>query len=393
MFKSYKYRIYPNVGQQRKIDHTFGVCRLVYNLALQTKIEAYKSNGTRLSAFDLIPQLVDLKKEYQWMREVDSHALQMSVKKVDIAFKNFFNGAGHPKFKNKTSGQSFGSSNITNNQKVNFENSTISVPKIKNIKSVISRKFEGKIKCITISRTPTKKYFASVLVEENVIIPIKQIISPQTTIGIDLGIKSYAVISNGKIFDSNSYLKNSLSRLKCLQRRASKKQKGSRNRKKSNLCVARSHEKIINRRRDYIHKITSSLIKSDSQTFVIEDLNVAGMIKNRKLSRPISDASFGEFRRQMQYKCDWYGKNLVVVGRFEPSSKTCNDCGSINETLTLSDREWICANCGTLHDRDFNAAKNIRDIGLKKYSPMGSRGEPMEQSALMGCDEVGKNIV
>jgi len=202
-------------------------------------------------------------------------------------------------------------------------------------------------------------------------------------VGIDLGIKSFVVTSDGRFYEPNRFLKNSLARLKCLQRRASRKKKGSNNRKKANLCVAILHEKITNQRADYIHKITTGLIRDNqAETFVIEDLNVVGMLKNRKLSQAISDVSFGEFFRQLAYKCEWYGKNLIQIGRFEPSSKTCSDCGAINDAITLADREWTCEKCGSAHDRDLNAAKNIKAMGLKQYSPEGIRVEPVEPRRL-----------
>ena len=255
----------------------------------------------------------------------------------------------------------------------------MTIPKIKGIPIVLCRKFEGKIKNVTISRTPTGKYFASILVQTNEVLPVKPVVSPDKTIGIDLGIKSFVVSSDGQTFEANRKLKNNLQRLKVLSRRVSRKKKGSNNRKKAVKCLAILHERITNQRTDYIHKTTSSLVKGDNQTFMIEDLNVAGMLKNRKLSQAIADVSFGEFARQMQYKCDWYGKNLIKIGMFEPSSKTCSECGIINETLALADREWVCANCGSIHDRDFNAAKNIKQMGLNKQTPAGSREEPVEQ--------------
>jgi len=381
MLKAYKYRIYPTEQQKLKIEQTIGCCRVVYNLALEVKICAYKSNGINLSSFDLCYQLVDLKKEYKWLKEVDSQALQAAVKKVDVAFKNYFLGiAGYPKFKSKRGKQSFQCPNAP--KRIDFEKQTLTIPKNPNIPIKISREFTGEIKTITISRVSSGKYYASVLVEDSLEIPVKPEINASTTIGIDLGIKSFVVSSDGKIFDANRKLKAKLDRLKCLGRRLSRKVKGSNNQKKAIKRLSLLHEKISNQRTDYIHKTTSSLIKSDNQTFVIEDLNVAGMLKNRNLSQAISDVGFGEFARQLKYKCHWYGKSLVQIGRFEPSSKMCSNCQSINEILTLADREWVCVNCGGLHDRDLNAAKNIRQIGLNKHSGEGISGEPVEKRRL-----------
>lgn len=363
------------------IEKTLGICRLAFNLGLETKIRAWQSAQKRLSAIDLCYQLPELKESYPWMNEVDSQAIQASIKKLDNAFEGFFKGKGFPKFKSKKGRQSFQCPN--NTRRVDFEKGTITVPKIPNIKAAISRTFDGQIKTITISRTPTGKYFASVLFDNKRELPAKAAIDPTTTVGIDLGIKSFVVTSDGRFYEPNRYLKNSVQRLKCLQRRASRKKKGSNNRKKANKCVAILHEKITNQRADYIHKITTALCRDkQADTFVIETLNVVGMLKNRKLSQAISDVSFGEFVRQMRYKCDWYGKTLVQIGRFEPSSKTCSTCGHIKQDLTLADREWTCEACGSTHDRDLNAARNIKAMGLKQYSPEGIRKEPVEPRRL-----------
>lgn len=375
ILRAYKYRIYPTDTQRIKIDNTINVCRFVYNLALETKMYAYKSHGKNLAAFDLCYQLADLKKGFPWIAEVDSQAIQASIKNMDKAFKNFFHGAGFPKFKAKRNSGSFQCPG--NARKIDWNNSTLSIPKIKDIPIQLSRPFEGKIKTVTIGRAQSGKYFASILIETVFKKVLSRPIIPETTIGVDVGIKSFAITSDGKSFEANRKLKNSLKRLQCLQRRASRKKKWSNNRKKANKCVAILHEKITNQRTDYIHKITTGLIRDNqTETIVIEDLNVVGMLKNRNLSQAIADVSFGEFVRQLTYKCDWYGVNLIKIGRFDPSSKRCSDCGEINKELTLSDRNWTC-NCGSTHDRDFNAAKNIKWFGLNN-SPVGSRGEPVE---------------
>lgn len=378
MIKTYKYRLYPNKDQIVIIDRTIGVCRCVYNLALETKIRAWESAQKNLSAISLCYQLVELKREYPWIADVDSQAVQASVKRLDNSFKNFFRGSGFPKFKSKRNGGSFQCPN--NVRRIDWEKSTLTIPKIKDIPIVLSRRFDGKIKTVTISKTPTGKYFASVLVDIRTELPIKGIVNPDKTIGIDVGIKSFVVTSGGRSFEPNRFLKNSLKRLQCLQRRAFRKKKGSKNRKKTNLKVALLHEKIANQRADYIHKITTQLIRDNqADTFVIEDLNISGMVQNRKLSRLISDASFGEFFRQMKYKCEWYGKNLIIINRFAPSSKRCSACGKINDELTLTDRVWTCE-CRAHHDRDVNAAKNIKFFGLN--TPVGSRKEPVESRRL-----------
>lgn len=378
MLKAYKYRIYPTDQQKVLIQKTFDVCRVVYNLALETKIYAYRSHGVNLSYFTLTTQLKDLKNSNIWMKEIDSQAINATLKNLDAAYKNFFRCGGYPKFKKRGSVHSFQCPH--NIRRLDWSKNTLTIPKIKDIPIVLDRKFEGLIKTITIRKTSTGKYYASILVDNKQSLPTKPEIC--NSIGVDVGIKSFAVTSDGRSFDSTRKLKENLLRLKVLQKRASRKKKGSNNRKKANLKVALLHEKITNQRNDYCHKVTTELVR-DSQvdTFVIEDLNVAGMMKNRKLSQAIQDVSFGEFFRQMQYKCDWYGKNLIKIGRFEPSSKMCSDCGKINENLTLADREWTCE-CGSTHDRDLNAAKNIKRIGLEKYTGRGTTGELVESRRL-----------
>jgi putative transposase len=381
MFTAYKYRVYPNKSQSVVIEKTFGVCRMIYNLALETKIRAWEAAQKNVTAFDLTNQIPGLIKAYPWIGEVDGQATRWAILNMEKAYVSFFKGGGFPKFKKKSDVQSFGCP--FNMRKVDFEKGTISIPKIHGIKAVLDRRFYGEVKVITITRTATNKYFASVLVQDKNEIPSKPIVCSEKTIGIDVGIKSMAVTSDGRFFEPNRFLKNSLRRLQCLQRRASRKKKGSNNRKKANLCVAKLHEYIKNQRVDYCHKITTGLIRDNqAETFVIEDLAVINMLKNRKLSQAIGDVSFGEFFRQMDYKCERYGKNLIKIGRFEPSSKTCNACGTINDTLTLSDREWACANCGVVHDRDLNAANNIKAFGLKQYSGLGRSVGPVESRRL-----------
>jgi len=388
VLKSYKYRIYPNKEQTAKIEQTIGVCRLVYNLALQAKIEAYKANGTNYSYFDLCYQLIDMKKDYAWMREVDSQALRASLKKVDSAFKSFFNGKGYPKYKSKHDKKSFQCP--TNKREIDWGNSTLTLPKLYNVPINLSRKFEGVIKTVTVSKTPTGKYYASILVDNGIEFQSLKPITKEGTIGLDTGIKSFVISSDGRAFEANRKLKDNLQRLKVLQRRASRKKKGSSNRKKANKAVAVLHEKIANKRSDYIHKVTHELTNDNQvNSICIEDLNVSGLLKNHKVAQAMQDVSLGEFYRVLGYKCQWRGINLIKINRFAPSSKRCSSCGSIKDKLALAEREWVCLDCGTTHDRDKNAAENIKWYGLETIfnnnTPMGSRGEPVELSALVGA--------
>lgn len=376
MLKAYQYRLYPTKNQSAQIDRSIGVCRLVYNLALEVKIWAYR-NGTRLSAIDLCYQLVDLKKDYDWVRAVDSQALQAAVKRVDIAFKNFFNGNGYPKFKSKRNGGSFQCPN--NTRKIDWDMSTLTIPKIKDIPIALSRKFEGKVKTVTIIKTATQKYFASILVETDLrILPARKV---QNAIGIDLGITHFAVLSNAEKIENPKCLSNSISRLGLLQRRASRKKKGSQNRRKANLKVALAHEKIKNQRNDFLQKVSTRLI-NDSQidTICVENLSVKNLAKNRKLARAIMDAGWSKFITMLAYKGKWYGKNIIRIDPWYPSSKTCSNCGHVREQLDLSVREWVCDNCQRAHDRDLNAARNILAKGIQTGA--GSSGGSVESRRL-----------
>lgn len=375
IYKAYKYRIYPNPQQTEMIEKTIGVCRLVYNLALEVKIRAWQSCGIRMSGYDLIKQLPGLKQDYSWIAEVDSQAVQASVRKLDGSFKSFFRGSGFPKFKRKRSGGSFQCPNDA--RRISWDACTLTIPKIKDIPIVLSRRFEGEIKTVTISRTSTGKYFASILVKKNETLPAKAIVIPETAVGVDLGIKTFAVLSDGTCFENPRILKNNLKRLKCLQRRASRKKKGGKNRKKEVKKLAIQYERIANQRNDFLHKFSDAITKQ-YDTVCVEDLNVKDMTKNRKLAQAISDVGWSTGLLFVKYKCEWRGKNYIEIGRFRASSKTHNKCGFVNNELTLADREWICPDCSELVDRDHNAAINIRDFGLGKYSGVGSPGEPVE---------------
>lgn len=385
LYKAYKYRIYPTAEQQKQIETNMSICRYVYNVGLEIKKTAWKSAGIYISAFNLQKQYTEAKKEFPWLGNACRSAVEEKLKDVGDAFERFFKGAGYPKFKSKKDRQSFTIRKARKN--LDFEKQLLTISHLKNIPIVVSRRFTGEIKRVTISRTNSGKYMASVLVKclENK--PEKCAILPKSTVGIDLGIKSFVVTSDGKSFLPNRKFRDSLNRLKLLQRRESKKKRGSKNRNKANQKIVLLYEKITNQRADYIHKITTELVRDNqADTFVIEDLNVSGMLKNCRLSQAISDVSFYEFSRQMQYKCDWYGKNLITIGRFDPSSKRCSCCGEIKADLTLSDREWTC-DCGAHHDRDINAAINIKHFGLEKYSRQDMPGEPVELPSLEGTEK------
>ena len=355
MFKAFKYRIYPTEPQKELIAKHIGSSRFVFNLALETKNAAYIGNKHNYSPFDLIKQLPELKKECPWLKEVNSQSLQQSIQNMDIAFKKFFKGAGFPKFKSKRDRQSFSIP-----QNVIVENNLLVIPKFKEgIKISLHRPTQGIVKSATISITPTGKYFVSILCDIKEDIPIKITINENNTIGIDLGIKDFAITSDGEVFDNPKFLRKAQNKLKYAQRKYSK-HKGKRTKKK----IAKLHEDIVNKRKDFLHKVSTKLIR-ENQTIALETLAVKNMVKNHNLAQAINDVSWSTFVSMLEYKADWYGKNILKIGRFSPSSKTCSNCGAINKELQLKDREWTCGSCNTLLDRDVNAACNIKSFALK----------------------------
>ena len=356
MFKALKFRLYPSEPQKELITKHIGSSRFVYNLALETKTTAYLGSKHNFSPFDLIKQLPELKKECEWLKEVNSQSLQQSIQNMDIAFKKFFKGAGFPKFKSKHKGKQA----FSIPQNVIVENGKLIIPKFKEgIDIVLHREIKGTIKSATISVTPTGKYFVSILVDTNTEIPTKALITESNTIGIDLGIKDFAITSDGEVFENPKHLRKSQSKLKYVQRKYSKN-KGKRTKKK----LAKLHEKVVNKRKDFLHKTSNKLIR-ENQTIALEDLNVTGMVKNHNLAQAINDVSWSTFVTMLEYKADWYGKNILRIGSFAPSSKTCSCCGYINKELTLKDREWTCPKCNSVLDRDVNAAINIKSFALK----------------------------
>jgi putative transposase len=376
VLKAYKYQIFPNNEQKTLIVKHFGCCRYVYNMGLAQKIEAYQTEKKSISRFDIQKQLPILKRTdgTEWLAEVQAQSLQASLEHLDKAYTRFFREKkGFPKFKSKHKKQSY---QYPQGVKVNFETNKIFLPKIKEVDICLSRTFEGQIKTVTVSQSPTKKYYVSILVDNALALPPKPQLNESRAVGIDLGVKHFATLSDGTKIDNPKFLKNNLDRLRMLQRKASKKVKGSNNRKKANFKIAKQHEKITNLRNNFLHQITAKLIKDNQfDTFCIEDLNIAGMVKNHHLAQSISDASWGKFVEFLTYKSEWYGRNILTIGRFEPSSRLCR-CGQLNKDLTLSDRVWTCKSCNTTHDRDILAANNIRHFAFNKQNtiPVGRPG-------------------
>lgn len=364
MLKAIKYELNPTSSQKELIKQTCGCCRLVYNTMLDKKISAYKQNGKSISCIELINQLPELKKEKTFLDDVPSQSLQQAIRNLDTAYKNFFRkgGSGFPKFKKKGCRDSF---RIPVPCVIDYENWSIKIAKIGVVRFYKghNKQINGRIKSYTISHTNTDRYYISVLYETC----DKQKLNNNKSVGIDLGIKDFAILSDGVVFENQKYLKSNLKKLRVLQRQMSRRyQKGktreqqSNNWKKSVKRVAKLQEKISFQRQDYLHK-TSTWIANNYSIVCVETLNVKGMVKNHHLAQAISDVSWGMFLNMLAYKCD----NLVKIDRWFASSQTCSHCGYINkDTKNLNVREWICPECGEHHNRDVNAAINIEREGL-----------------------------
>lgn len=386
MLRAYKYRLLPTEDQKQTLCGWFGMVRFIYNLGLETKITAWASAQKNMTSFDLMRQTTELKKtECTWLAECPSKSLESALVNLDNAYAKFFKGGGFPKFKKRSNNQS-----IYFRECLSVSNSRIRITKIGFIEFIEHRPLgDGQIRSATISKTPAGKYFVSILIKDDKELPTKKEIAEESAVGIDVGLKTFAVLSDGQTFDNPKYLHNQLKRLRIEQRTLARRYRRgvkicdqSKGYHKQRLVVAKLNEKIANQRKDFLHK-TSTVIAKQYDTICLEDLNVAGMMQNRKLSKAISDVSWSEFTQMLEYKADWFGKNIVRIGRFEPSSKTCNDCGTINETLTLANREWVCANCGVLHDRDLNAAKNIKRFGLEAKPSTVNVGQKVRR---IGCE-------
>jgi putative transposase len=364
MLKAYKYRLYPNDEQVILMSKHFGCCRWVYNWALAKKIEIWQTEKRSISRYELDANLPKFKDnpETEWLSEVNSQSLQQELVSLEKAYSKFFREKkGFPKFKSKKNRQRF---QVPQRAAVSFEDGTLSLPKFGSISTVFSRIFDGKIKTITVSRDPSGKYFASILVESGVGVEPTQSFNKEEAVGIDLGLKDFATLSTGEKIVNPRFLKSSLAKLAREQRRLSRKQKGSNNRSKQRVKVALAHEKVRFQRQDFLHKLSTRIIR-ENQAVALETLNVKGMVRNRRLARSISDVGWSEFVRQLEYKASWYGKTVLRIGQFEPSSRLCT-CGIINRDLKLSDREWTCQHCGAIHDRDVLAANNIKQMALSQ---------------------------
>ena len=376
MLKAIKIRLYPTENQQITINKLLGCYRVVYNQCLARKIKSYEENKvtenqTTLGYFIHHELLKDDK--FIWLRDQNTKVLKQALIDMLNAYKNFFERhTGYPKFKSKRDNKQSCRFEIGAISKRNiYTDYKLSLANIKNIKFKCSKKYAEylqknklNIKRATLKKLPCGEYYLSILVDGDLTHKVKK---SHHTVGIDLGIKDFVITSDGEVFDNPHFKKNESKKLIRLQKHLSRKKTGSNNREKARLKLAKAYKKISDKKEYYLHQVSNYLI-DENQVICMEDLNVKGMLRNHCLAESIQEMNFGEFRRMLEYKANWYGRKIVFVDRFYPSSKTCNHCGYINKKLKLSDRQWVCPDCGEIIERDYNAALNIKDEGIKLIS-------------------------
>lgn len=374
MKKSYKYKIKPTKNQQRILLQFFGCCRFIYNWGLDRKINLWKNEQKSVSYIELSKEMTSLKKteEYKWLNDCSCESLQQSLRCLDNAYTDFFKAKkGFPKFKSKKKSKDV--CKFVSRIDFDFENWKVKLPKLGWVKLCKNKTFDiekVKLGTLTVTKDKCGEYWITIVTDDGKLTISKAKIRKETTVGVDLGIKDFAILSDGTKYGNPKFLEKEQWRLKNLQKRFAKSKKDSKRHERLRLKIARLHRKIKNKRGFFLHNL-SSLLSKQYDTICLEDLNVEGMMKNHKLAKSIQSASWSEFVRQITYKTEWNGKNLIFIGRFEPSTKMCSACGYINNDITLNVREWICPECGTHHDRDVNAAINIRDFGLHPQSLVG----------------------
>lgn len=381
--KAYKFRLYPNKIQETLINKTIGSVRFFWN----NQVATFNSYNKETNPFVKFKTSTEVRNEFDWMKEVSAAAIQQK----EIDFKEFKKQRfsvnrkkpiGNPKFKKKGNQESF----RLPNQKFKILDNKIQLEKIGKVKMVMDRIIpEGNFMSVTVSKNPSGQFYASILIETE----IEHLQKKGKSVGIDVGLKEFIVTSDNDIVKNPKYFRESQSKLKTLQRHFSRKQKGSKRREKLKLKIAKIHQKITNQRDYFLHNESIKLVRN-YDVIVIEDLNVSGMVKNRKLAKSISDASFSKFFSMLKYKSEWYGKELIQIGRFEPTSKTCSCCGWIKKDLSLKDRVFVCENCGIVIDRDYNASLNIHSVGVN--AELNRAWRDSKPNLLVNPDEVLKNL-
>jgi len=386
MLKGIKIRLYLNKDQEVYVNQLLGTYRFVYNQSLTYKISEYKENGKSVGLKDLGKRLTEMKNEYPWMRESHSQVIQQAIIDLERAYNAFFKKQNFfPKFKSKHDNKKscrfpIGAISGLRGNRINI------IKPLWNVHfkcSIADQKYlnknQDKIRSGTLTKTPSGKYLFSILIDDT---RVKSLPEVDSVIGIDLGIKDFIVTSDGTKYENIKIRRSNEKGLKRLHRKLSRGEKGSRNRNKTRVKLAKRYEKLDNIKQNYLHHIANRLL-SENQTIAIEDLNVAGMVRNHKLAKSIQELSISRFIQILEYKAEWYGRSVVKVGRFFPSSKLCSECGNKNNELTLKDRNWICSACGTNHDRDLNAAKNVLMEGKKiKIGLSSPELTPLESSSL-----------
>lgn len=374
MQKAYKYKLHPTEEQRELLSKFFGCTRFIYNWGLDKKTSAYKENGTHITYIKLAKELTELKKDesYQWLNEVTCESLQQSLRNLENAFTAFFRKKNnYPQFKSKK--HSHDSAKFINSVHFDFTDWKVKLPKLGWVNMCMNKPFNQetcKQGTCTVSRDHCGDYWCSITVDDLQPTPTKAKLDKDKAVGIDLGLKDLAILSDGTKFHNPKHFKENRKRLAHLQKVFARTEKKSANHEKMRVKVAKCHRHIRNQRIDSLHKLTTYLV-NHFDTICLEDLNTKGMMKNHKLAGSIQDASWCELVRQLTYKADWKGKNVLFIGRFDPSSKMCHCCGYVNRELKLEDREWKCPECGTHHDRDVNAAINIKEIAFDKQNLIG----------------------
>ena len=371
MLKTYSFRLYPNGAQTKNLSRHFGAARWVYNRSLERKKAVYAETKKNVSWVELCKDLTVLKKTKDtfWLRDVATAPLQSSIRHLDGAFKRFFKEKkGFPVFKSRRGRQSF---QYPAGVKTDFTKKLVYLPRIGWVRYRDPRLFIGTVKTVTVVRSSTGKHYAQILVDIPVTPKAPKLLERSRCLGVDVGLNTFATFSDGRKIANPRFYSSASREIQKASRRLSRKQKGSKNRAKARLKLARVHEKVANRRKDFLHKLTTAMVSENQvDAWVVETLNVKGMSRNRSLAKSIHDASWSEFLRQLEYKSAWRGKSVLKIGRFMPSSKTCS-CGAVNEDLCLADRTWTCNFCGVTHDRDILAAQNIL-----RFADLNTEGNP-----------------